>query len=116
MTSPATPAPAPGATPAAAPGAPGGARALKGIKVGTVTSDKKAKTRTVVVEYQVRHPKYGKYLKRRTNYHVHDEANASKIGDTVEIANCRPISRTKSWRLVRVVTAAPAPVEHKTEA
>ena len=75
----------------------------KGTKVGVVASDKRDKTRVVRVNYQVRHPKYGKYLKRQTRYHVHDPQNASKTGDVVEIANCRPISKTKKWRLVRVV-------------
>ncbi len=74
---------------------------------GVVASDKRDKTRTVVVAFQQRHPKYGKYLKRSTRYQVHDPNNESKTGDRVEIANCRPISKTKSWRLVRVVEAAP---------
>ncbi len=78
-------------------------RPLTGVKVGLVTADKRDKTRTVTVSYQVRHPKYGKYLKRQTRYHVHDPQNASKIGDMVEIVNCRPISKTKRWRLIRVV-------------
>ena len=91
------------------------ARPLTSTKVGVVTSDKRDKTRTVVVDFQVRHPKYGKYLKRQSKFQVHDEKNESKINDRVEIANCRPISKTKSWRLVRVVEAAPAPLEHKTE-
>jgi small subunit ribosomal protein S17 len=90
-------------------------RALRGILLGVVTSDKRNKTRTVAVAYQVRHPKYGKYLHRQTRYQVHDEANASKLGDKVQIANCRPISKTKSWRLLKVVESAPAPVEHVTE-
>lgn len=95
---------------------PGAREELTGTKVGTVVSDKRAKTRTVAVEYQVRHPKYGKFLKRRTTYHVHDEANESRLGDRVEIANCRPISKTKSWRLVRIVEKTAGQLEHKTEA
>jgi small subunit ribosomal protein S17 len=95
---------------------PSETRALTGKQVGVVTSDKRAKTRTVVVDFQVRHPKYGKYLKRRSKFHVHDEENQSKLGDRVEIANCRPLSRTKSWRLVRVIDQAAAPLEHRTEA
>lgn len=82
-------------------------RQLTGIKVGTVTSDGRDKTRTVSVEYLARHAKYGKFLKRRTRFHVHDAQNASKLGDRVEIARCRPISKTKSWRLVRIVESAP---------
>lgn len=74
---------------------------------GVVASDKTDKTIKVVVEYQTRHPKYGKYLKRRTVLHAHDEANDAKEGDTVEIAECRPMSRTKHHRLLRVVERAP---------
>ena len=80
---------------------------LTGTKTGLVISDKRDKTRTVAIEYQVRHPKYGKYLARRSKIHVHDEKNASRVGDRVEIANCRPMSKTKSWRLVRIVEQAP---------
>jgi small subunit ribosomal protein S17 len=86
-------------------------RELRGVKIGTVTSDKRQKTRTVSVDYQARHSKYGKYLHRSTKYQVHDPANASKVGDRVEIVNCRPISKTKSWRLVRVIEKAPEPVQ-----
>ena len=74
---------------------------------GVVASDKGNKTIKVVVNYQTRHPKYGKFLKRRTTLHAHDEANEAKHGDTVEIAECRPLSKTKHHRLLRVVTKAP---------
>src|SRR5438309_7236377 len=74
---------------------------------GVVASDKGDKTIKVIVEYQMRHPKYGKYLKRRTVLHAHDERNEAKEGDTVEIAECRPVSRTKHHRLLRIVTRAP---------
>jgi small subunit ribosomal protein S17 len=74
---------------------------------GVVASDKTDKTIKVVVEYQTRHPKYGKYLKRRTVLHAHDESNEAKEGDTVELAECRPLSKTKHHRLVRVVQKAP---------
>jgi len=74
---------------------------------GVVASDKGNKTIKVVVEYQTRHPKYGKYMKRRTVLHAHDEANAAHEGDRVEIAECRPMSRTKHHRLLRVVEKAP---------
>ena len=77
------------------------------LKVGVVTSDKRDKTRTVAVDYQQRHPKYGKYLKRQQKFQVHDEKNQAKAGDRVEIAPCRPLSKTKSYRLVRVVEVAP---------
>ena len=74
---------------------------------GVVASDKGDKTIKVVVAYQTRHEKYGKYLKRRTVLHAHDETNEAKEGDTVEIAECRPISKTKHHRLLRVVERAP---------
>lgn len=75
--------------------------------VGVVASDKADKTIKVVVNYQFKHPKYGKYLKRRTVLHAHDEANDAKEGDTVEIAECRPLSKSKHHRLVRVLQRAP---------
>src|ERR1700757_4825492 len=74
---------------------------------GVVASDKGDKTIKVVVNYQTKHPKYGKYLKRRTVLHAHDEKNEAKEGDTVEIAECRPLSRTKHHRLIRIVERAP---------
>lgn len=80
---------------------------------GVVTSDKRHRTRTVAVDFQSRHPKYGKYITQQVKYHVHDDKNASKNGDRVEISPCRPLSKTKSWRLVRVIEAAPEPVTHK---
>lgn len=75
--------------------------------IGVVESDKRDKSRRVVVPFSSKHPKYGKYLRGRTVLHVHDENNESRAGDRVEIEHCRPISKTKSWRLVRVVTKAP---------
>ena len=72
-----------------------------------VASDKGDKTIKVVVNYQTRHPKYGKYLKRRTVLHAHDEKNEAKEGDTVEIAECRPLSKTKHHRLMRIVQKRP---------
>lgn len=74
---------------------------------GVVASDKADKTIKVVVEYQMRHPKYGKYLQRRTVLHAHDEKNQAREGDVVELAECRPLSKTKHHRLVRIVTRAP---------
>ena len=82
-------------------------RSLLRTVVGVVASDKGDKTIKVVVNYQTKHPKYGKYLKRRTVLHAHDETNNAKEGDTVEIAECRPLSRTKHHRLVRIVERAP---------
>ena len=72
--------------------------------IGVVASDKGDKTIKVVVNFQTRHAKYGKYLKRRTVYHAHDEKNEAGEGDTVEIAECRPMSKTKHHRLLRIVT------------
>jgi len=75
----------------------------KATKIGTVESDKRDKTRTVVVAYKAIHPKYGKFVSRRTVLQVHDAANESKLGDTVEVVQCRPVSKSKRWKLVRVV-------------
>ncbi len=75
-------------------------------RVGIVKSDARDKSRTVAISFTVKHPKYGKYMRRRTTLHVHDAENLSKKGDRVEIAECRPISKTKSWILLRVVEAA----------
>ena len=75
-------------------------------KVGIVESDARDKSRRVAVSFTVKHPKYGKYLRRRTTLHVHDAENVSKKGDRVEIAECRPLSKTKSWIVLRVVKAA----------
>jgi len=74
--------------------------------LGIVTRDKNAKTRRVEVERLVRHPKYGKFVKQRTICYAHDENNESHLGDTVEIVESRPLSRTKRWRLLRIVTKA----------
>lgn len=82
-------------------------RKLTRTKVGVVTSDKRSKTRTVAVVFQQRHPKYGKFMNIRRKYQVHDEQNQAKIGDRVEITPCRPLSKTKAWRLVRVLEVAP---------
>jgi small subunit ribosomal protein S17 len=70
---------------------------------GIVTSDKAPKTRRVEIPRLVRHPRYGKYLRRKTVCTVHDENNESHMGDLVEIVESRPMSRTKRWQLVRVV-------------
>jgi small subunit ribosomal protein S17 len=75
--------------------------------VGVVTSDKMNKTRRVELPRLVKHQRYGKYIKRRTICHVHDEKNESHVGDTVEIMESRPLSKLKNWRLVRVITKAP---------
>ncbi len=82
-------------------------RGNRRIVTGIVTSDKMNKTRRVEIPRLVKHPRYGKYIKRRTVCKVHDEANESHKGDTVEIMETRPLSKTKNWRLLRVVTKAP---------
>ena len=84
-------------------------------RVGIVESDARDKTRKVVVQWAVRHPKYGKYVRRRTSLHVHDEQNQAQVGDRIEIAECRPISKTKSWTLVRVVESKGGVAEHVAE-
>ncbi len=73
---------------------------------GRVISDKMDKTITVLVERQVKHPLYGKFMRRSTKLHAHDESNECRIGDTVNITSCRPMSKTKTWSLVEVVTRA----------
>jgi small subunit ribosomal protein S17 len=73
---------------------------------GQVISNKMNKTITVLVERTVKHPKYGKYIKRSTKIHAHDEDNICKEGDTVLIIPCRPLSKTKAWRLYNVITRA----------
>ncbi len=83
------------------------ARSLLRTIEGVVASDKADKTIKVVVAYQTKHPKYGKYLKWRTVLHAHDQANEAREGDTVEIAECRPLSKTKHHRLLRIVRKAP---------
>lgn len=74
-------------------------------EIGLVTSDKMIKTRRVELERLVPHPKYGKFLKRRTVLHAHDEENISHVGDMVEVMETRPLSKTKRWRVIRVVRA-----------
>jgi len=76
------------------------------IQTGSVVSDKMNKSATVLIERKVKHPIYGKFVKKSTKLHIHDENNECGIGDTVQISECRPISRTKSWTLVKVVNKA----------
>ena len=73
---------------------------------GVVVSSSGDKSIRVAIDYKVKHPKYGKYVKRRTKLGVHDEQNQAAIGDVVELAQCRPCSKTKSWRLVKVLEKA----------
>ena len=81
------------------------ARTPRKTEVGMVTSDKMTKTRRVIIERLVPHPKYGKMMRLRTICHAHDEANTSHIGDVVEIMETRPLSKLKRWRIVRIVRA-----------
>jgi small subunit ribosomal protein S17 len=73
---------------------------------GVVSSNSGNKSIRVTIDYRVKHPKYGKYVRRRTKLGVHDEQNQCGVGDLVEITECRPYSKSKSWRLVRVVQKA----------
>src|SRR5271167_2461487 len=81
------------------------ARSRRKTEIGIVTSDKMDKTRRVELERLVPHPKYGKFLKRRTVCHAHDETNQTHLGDIVEIMETRPLSKLKRWRIVRIVRA-----------
>lgn len=74
--------------------------------MGRVISDKMDKSIVVLMERQVKHPIYGKFIKRSKKYHVHDENNECKVGDTVSFKECRPLSKTKHWTLVKVVEHA----------
>jgi small subunit ribosomal protein S17 len=82
---------------------------MKKRMIGVVTSDKCSKTRRVEVERLYRHPKYGKIVRSRTICHVHDEQNSAREGDTVEIVETRPLSKTKRWQLLRVVKSSSTP-------
>jgi len=78
-------------------------RNLRKTRIGVVTSNKMDKTITVKVERKIKHPLYGKFLKKTTSFHAHDEKNECSIGDTVKIMETRPMSKTKRWRLVEIV-------------
>jgi small subunit ribosomal protein S17 len=81
-------------------------QATNRVLQGRVVSDKMDKTITVLVERRVKHPLYGKFIRRSTKVHAHDEANECGIGDTVMVEQCRPLSKNKTWRLVKVVEKA----------
>jgi small subunit ribosomal protein S17 len=83
-------------------------KAVKGTKVGRVVSNKADKTVTVKLERQVKHALYGKYIKRSSKVHAHDEENTCSEGDLVKIAQCRPVSKTKSWQVVEILERAPS--------
>ncbi|MCG8406415.1 MAG: 30S ribosomal protein S17 [Phycisphaerales bacterium] len=78
-------------------------RSQRRARIGVVESDARDKTIKVRIDRLIKHSKYGKYLKQKTALHAHDEKNEAKVGDVVEIVECRPISKTKSWRLSRFV-------------
>ena len=81
-------------------------KTLSRTLIGTVTSDKMDKTVTVLVERKVKHPIYGKYVVTSKKYHAHDEENQCGVGDRVEIAEARPMSKTKSWKVTKVLEKA----------
>jgi small subunit ribosomal protein S17 len=81
-------------------------RKIRRARLAVVDSDKRDKTIKVRIDRLVKHAKYGKYQRRRSVLHVHDEQNEAKVGDVVEIVECRPISKSKSWRLSKVVRRA----------
>jgi small subunit ribosomal protein S17 len=76
------------------------------ILTGRVVSNKMNQTVTVLIERRVRHPLYGKIIRRSTKVHAHDEENSCRVGDTVRVQECRPISKTKSWNLVEIIERA----------
>jgi small subunit ribosomal protein S17 len=84
-------------------------RGVRKVRKGVVVSDKSAKTIVVSVTRRIRHPIYGKEITVSRKYHAHDEKSEARIGDTVRIAECRPMSRLKRWRLVEIIARANAP-------
>lgn len=81
-------------------------RKIRKTKTGVVSSDKMTKTITVAVERKVKHPIYGKFVKKTTKFHAHDEKSEAKTGDVVKIMETRPLSKTKRWLLVEVIEKA----------
>ncbi len=81
-------------------------RKLRKQKIGIVVNDSMDKTIKVEVRRRMRHPIYGKFIEKRKNYLVHDENNEAKLGDKVRIMECRPISKLKRWRLVKIIERA----------
>ena len=81
-------------------------RNLRKTRIGVVKSNKMDKTVTVTVERRVKHPIYGKFVKKTTSFHAHDEKNECTVGDVVKIMESRPLSKTKRWRLVEVIEKA----------
>ncbi len=81
-------------------------RKRRKTRIGIVSSDKMTKTITVNVERKIKHPIYGKFLKKTTKFHAHDEENTAGVGDVVRIMETRPLSKTKRWRLVEIIEKA----------
>ena len=81
-------------------------RNLRKTRIGVVTSNKMTKTIIVAVERRVKHPIYGKFVKKTTKFHAHDEKNECTVGDTVRIMETRPLSKNKNWRLVEILEKA----------
>jgi len=81
-------------------------RKSRKTRIGVVSSNKMTKTITVSVERKVKHPIYGKFLKKSSSFHAHDESNTAGIGDVVRIMETRPLSKTKRWRLVEIIEKA----------
>jgi small subunit ribosomal protein S17 len=79
---------------------------VRKIERGVVVSRSGDKSIRVIIEWMTKHPKYGKYIRRTTRLGVHDEKNVAAVGDKVEITECRPMSKTKSWRVIRIVEKA----------
>lgn len=90
----------------------GAKREIRSTVIGLVTSTKMKDTITVREERMVKHPLYGKYIRRHTKYHAHDAGNTAATGDEVEIVQTRPISKTKNWRLLRIVRRGQGGVAH----
>ena len=81
-------------------------RKSRKTRIGIVSSNKMMKTITVTVERKVKHPLYGKFLKKSSSFHAHDDKNDANIGDVVRIMETRPLSKTKRWRLVEIIEKA----------
>lgn len=81
-------------------------RNLRKVRQGVVTSDKMEKTIVVAAKFKEKHPIYGKFVQKTKKYHVHDEKQEAHVGDTVQIMETRPLSKTKRWRLVRIIEKA----------
>lgn len=81
-------------------------RNLRKTRIGVVVSNKMDKSITVAMERKIKHPMYGKFLKKTTKFHAHDEKNEANVGDTVKIMETRPLSKLKRWRLVEIIEKA----------